>query len=479
MFGSLARRAIERWALRLARIFVKDFPRDMDGLGVGLRLLGKERFREGQMDIVLTALRGQSLLAVMPTGSGKSLCFQLPAVLAHRTTLIVSPLKALMSDQVMTLFNQTIPAAFINGDLSPQEKRVRYQLLEADGLKLLYCSPERFNPDNLRDPREATRLLSSRPSFLVVDEAHCVDRWGDAFRPDYDRLGDIRRQLGDPPVLAFTATAGREMQERILSSLGVAHAVRFVQDVDRPNISFARMSVPDDPARARLTEALHRRLGGRALVFVPTERIGNKVVEAFRTSGIDVPFYHGKLAPNARELILARFQGRNDPPVKMVVCTNAFGMGLDIPDIRLVVHWAHPASVEDYVQELGRAGRDGLPSVALLFPSENDKGLQKFMAEKSVENSRREGINREAVLARKAADIDQMASLAFSRSPCVRVQILRYFGKDHPRKSPWFLRFVTWLFTAQKGATTATWCCDVCEPRWLSRFGVTIDGRGR
>lgn len=425
------------------------------------------------MDIVLAALRGQSLIAVMPTGSGKSLCFQLPGVLKQGTSVIVSPLKALMSDQVMALYKQRIPAGFINGDLSPQEKVERYGLLEADAFKFMYCSPERFNPDNLRDRSEAQRLLSLRPSFLVIDEAHCVDRWGDAFRPDYDHLGEVRRQLGNPPVLAFTATAGREMQDRILSSLGVTDAVRFVHDVDRPNISFARHTLPEDAERARLVLRLHRRLRGKALLFVPTVNIGNKVLEALRACGADVSFYHGRLRSNDRELILARFQGRNDPALSMVVCTNAFGMGLDIPDIRLVVHWAHPASIEDYVQEVGRAGRDGLPSLALSFPSENDKGLQNFMAQKSVESSRHPGIDREAVLARKKSDIDQMAVLALSKSTCVRKQILRYFGGEKRRKRDLVTRLLTWLFSRSSDTARAEWCCDVCEPRWLSKIGVS------
>ena len=237
----LARRAIEQAAVSLARLVDRsnELPDDPARLTAALHVLGKRGFREGQIEVILAALRGESVLVVRPTGFGKSLCFQVPALMTAGTTLVLSPLKALMNDQVGGLQKLKIPASFINSDLSPVEKEDRYLLLEAGVLKLLYCAPERFNDDLVKED-EVARLLTIRPSFLVVDEAHCIDRWGDAFRPGYSRIGELRKRLGNPPVLAFTATAGSDTQQRILSSMSVPEARRVVADVDRPNIALIR-----------------------------------------------------------------------------------------------------------------------------------------------------------------------------------------------------------------------------------------------
>ena len=190
--------------------------------------------------MVEAALSGQSVLVVSPTGFGKTLCFQLPAVLRQGVSVVVSPLKALMAEQVSSLLRLKIPSTFINSDLDRDEKRLRYRLLANKSFKLLYAAPERFFVQN---ESELQGLRSIRPAFLVIDEAHCVDQWGRDFRPEYGRLREVREALGSPPVLAFTATAGVEMQQRILASLGVGDARVFVRDVDRPNISLSMEGV--------------------------------------------------------------------------------------------------------------------------------------------------------------------------------------------------------------------------------------------
>jgi len=222
----LARRLLNWWAARLARwlIRVQLLPEDTDRLLLGLRVLGLDQFREGQLPVMLAALRRESLLAVMPTGSGKSACFQVPTLLQPGTSYVISPLKALMHDQVSGLQFRQISATFINSDLDREEKSLRYVLLERGTLKFLYLAPERLDPGEVRDPTEVERLLDHRPDFLVVDEAHYVDRWGDDFRPSYGRLAEVRRALGNPSLLAFTATAGKEAQQRILASLGASDA---------------------------------------------------------------------------------------------------------------------------------------------------------------------------------------------------------------------------------------------------------------
>ena len=211
--GGLARRALERWAVRLATWLDQHgtIAEESGNFGPALRLFGLHRFRHGQLPIVLAALSGKSVLVVSPTGSGKTLCFQLPAVLRRGVSLVVSPLKALMSEQVSDLLRKKIPATFINSDLSREEKETRFSLLSRKAIKLLYIAPERFF---VRSDAERSRLKLSQPSFLIVDEAHCVVQWGQDFRPEYGRLREVREKLGSPPILSFTATAGKELQTK-------------------------------------------------------------------------------------------------------------------------------------------------------------------------------------------------------------------------------------------------------------------------
>src|SRR5438874_2452566 len=203
--GTLARRTIERWGLRLARwLDHRHELADVDeSLGAAMRLLGVTRLRTHQLEVILAALRGESLLLVSATGSGKSLCFQVPVLLSRGCGLVISPLKALMSQQVADLQTKKVPGTFINGDLGPQEKGIRYQLLRDRAIKFLYCTPERFDPGMVREA-EVEEIARARPAYLVIDEAHCIDRWGKDFRPNYDKLGAVRRALGNPPLLAFT-----------------------------------------------------------------------------------------------------------------------------------------------------------------------------------------------------------------------------------------------------------------------------------
>ena len=465
--GTLARRTIERWALRFAKLI--DRRGDLTGLdkslGATLRLLGVTRFRTHQLAVVLAALRGESLLLVSATGSGKSLCFQVPILLARGCGFIISPLKALMSQQVSALQSRQIPGTFINGDLGPAEKKIRYELLRDQAIKFLFCTPERFDADMVRQA-EVEQLAQARPSYLVIDEAHCIDRWGRDFRPNYGRLGTVRGVLGNPPVLAFTASAGVESQRRILQSLGIPDARIFVTGVNRPNIALARLDVARDEERySVIAELLRVMPAGRAMLFVPTVRIGNMLQQGLRALGLAVPFFHSRFGTaNDREMLLGRFTGRLEPAVSVVICTNAFGMGLDLPNVRLVVHWQHPASVEDYLQEFGRAGRDGAPSVAILFTGARDATLLTFMADRTVENS---GLDPEGMAVARQAKyegIAQMQQRATARNACFRASIVRYFGEEHsPRQRTLAVRIVEWLFSRSNGIVRAHGCCDHCD----------------
>ena len=467
---------IERWGLKLARAL--DWRRELtdvdESLGAAMRLLGVSRLRTPQLDVILAALRGESLLLVSATGSGKSLCFQLPILLKRGCGFVISPLKALMSQQVVALQKKKIPGTFINGDLSPQEKKIRYQLLRTGAIKFLYCTPERFDPTMVR-AGEVHQMTRNRPSYLVIDEAHCIDRWGNDFRPNYGRLGAIRQALGNPPVLAFTATAGARGQRRILESLGIPDARVIVTGVNRPNIKFVRVPDVDDrrvplyiknKARYSLIKRLLRVMPeGRAMLFVPTVKAGGQLQEGLCELGVDVPFFHSKLGtPNERDVLLGRFTGRLNPPVRVIICTNAFGMGLDLPDVRLVIHWQHPASVEDYLQEFGRAGRDGKLSVAVTFVGEHDVRLLKFMAEKTAELAGGDPEAKAAALEAKLCAIEDTRRIATTMDSCVRNDILEYFGESTspPRRSI-AVRIAEWLVSRSTRLRQTQFCCDRCD----------------
>ena len=476
---SLSRRFIERWAMRLATWLDRqgELPDATPNLGGALRLLGLEKFRENQLDVVLAALNGESVLLVSPTGSGKTLCFQLPTLLRSGTAFVISPLKALMSDQVSGLQKRKIPGSFINGDLGPEEKRQRYELLEHRALKFMYCTPERFDPTMVR-PEEVQRILGAKPSFLVIDEAHCIDRWGSDFRPNYSRLGSVKEMLGSPSVLAFTATAGVKTQRRILQSLEIPDARVVVSGVDRPNIALLRLPMENDGARFQTIKWLCEVMpSGRAMVFVPTVKVGEHVQEGLKFVGLDVPFYHSKCGTaNERDMLLGRFTGRISPAAPVIICTNAFGMGLDVPDVRLVVHWQHPGSVEDYLQEFGRAGRDGKQSLAVLFTNDKkDVGLWEFMAKITVEEADLDPAQKEAVLKGKFSQISDMHDLATARHLCFRRGITRYFQEEKPtpRKSL-ALQIVQWLFSTREKSRRWRHCCDRCESVTTGNYAMWV-----
>jgi ATP-dependent DNA helicase RecQ len=457
---------LAKWLDREGRL-----ARETRHLGPALRVFGLESFRPAQIDVVEAALLKRSLLLISPTGSGKSLAFQIPAILTPGLCVVISPLKALMSDQVSGLLRKRIPATFVNSDLSSEEKRLRLDLLSGNFFKFLYLAPERFFGTN---QAELALLGALRPAYLVVDEAHCIDRWGRDFRPEYGRLREIREHLGKPPVLAFTATAGRETQARILSSLGVTEADVFVHGANRPNISFLRRRVPQQSRPAFIAELLRLAdtIGVKSMIFVPTRKIGDALASALAAAGLPTPFYHGQLAAPEKQDLLQRFGGHLEPKVSRIICTNAFGMGVDIADVRLVIHWQHPASAEDYLQEFGRAGRDGRRSAAVLLTDEKPDGpamsLLDFMASRTIEQSDLPKEERTAILAQKRRVSRQMQDFAFGRT-CFRAALLGYFGEARAAKRrPLALRIVDWIFASRQERPQDGICCDVCHRRRCS-----------
>lgn len=380
-----------------------------------------------------------------------------------------------MSEQVSDLLKKKVPATFINSDLSLEEKQTRFSLLTQSAVKLLYIAPERFF---VRNDDERDRLKRSAPAFLIVDEAHCIDQWGRDFRPEYGRLREVRERLGAPPVLAFTATAGREMQQRILVSLGIPDASVFVRDVDRPNIAFLRSTCPPDQRSKEIAELLRlpQIRGQKAMIFVPSVRVGEELQSALAGMEIEIPLYHSRLGTAwERQELVKRFVGQSKPTVEQIICTNAFGMGLDIPNVRLVIHWQQPASVEDLLQEFGRAGRDGKPSMSVIFRdgqrSSRDSNRLKFMAEKAVERSGLEQRDRAVMLAQRHRQIDQVANMLRSGS-CFRRSITSYFEGDNALRRPTISeRILEWVFSAAAKKVRVSACCDSCDAAEIRKRG--------
>jgi len=339
------------------------------------RVFGLTALRPGQHDVIARVLAGQSTLAVMPTGAGKSLCYQLPAVLSEALTVVISPLIALMKDQCDALVERGVAAVQLNSALSANQRLEAEALLARGAVCVLFTTPER-----LADSRTLGLLQDQRVSLLVVDEAHCISQWGHDFRPAFSALRDARRALGRPPVLALTATASLPVQREIAEALDIPRDGILCHGIYRPNLRLA-VELPQTEDQRR--EFILRRLRaldehpGSAIVYCATVREATALHRKLSEAGAPVGLYHGKLPPKERTATQERFM-RDE--CRVMVATNAFGMGIDKPDIRLVLHAQMPASIEAYVQECGRAGRDGEPADCLLLFREGDRALQQFFA---------------------------------------------------------------------------------------------------
>jgi len=357
-----------------------------------LRRFGLEGFRPGQREAVQAALEGRDSLVVMPTGGGKSLCYQLPALateaMANRPlVVVVSPLIALMSDQWRRLDEAGVRAAMLASGMADGHNEARLREIEAGEAQLVLAAPERFGSGAFR------RALARREvSLFVVDEAHCVAEWGHDFRPDYLRLHEAIESLGRPPVMAATATATPAVAQEIATRLGLRDWVSVRSGFDRPNLTFDVATVEGKGAVARKRAALMRVIsdpGARpAIVYCGTRKDTDRLAGEISRSGIRAVAYHAGMTPEKRRASQLAFM---DGRAEVVVATNAFGMGVDKADVRTVAHWALPTSLEAYYQEAGRGGRDGEPARALLLASRSDLGrLIRFIKERetSVEQVR-------------------------------------------------------------------------------------------
>lgn len=342
------------------------------------RHFGFDRFRDGQGEVVEAVMRGGDAVVVMPTGSGKSLCYQLPAMELPGITLVISPLIALMKDQVEALVRRfRVPATFLNSTLDWREMRDRIDAARAGRVKLLYVAPERLKDSAFLKLLEAVEL-----SLIAVDEAHCVSQWGHDFRPDYLRIGRVTRRFPKTRVMALTATATGKVREDIVEQLALGKHGRgnpkvFVRGFERPNlmISVSRCSTHSEKLMHVMRAVEDWRIG---IIYCSTRKQVENVWKKLTVKGLDVPMYHGGMSDADRERMQNRFMNKE---VDLVVATNAFGMGVDRGDVRFVIHWDIPGSMEAYYQEIGRAGRDGAPAWCELLYNYADVSTQEFFLE--------------------------------------------------------------------------------------------------
>jgi ATP-dependent DNA helicase RecQ len=364
---------------------------------------GHDDFRPGQWDIIRTALEGRDLLAILPTGGGKSVCYQVPALLCEGLTIVISPLIALMQDQVGGLRARGVEAAFINSSLSIREIDQRWADAEHGKYRLLYLAPERLQSEMF--VARASRL---NVSLLAVDEAHCISEWGHNFRPSYLEIASARKTFGDPPTVAVTATATPRVRDDVIKHLALRNPEVMVRGFDRPNVVWSIFSTENK--RKKVLDVLNN-VPGSGIVYSATRRGVEEWSDWLRGQNQEVATYHGGLNPSVRELMQdAWLSGEK----RVMVATNAFGMGIDKPDVRFVVHVDLPGTLEGYYQEAGRGGRDGKTSYAVLLYHKEDEHTPRALIDDSHPTAKQVRQTYDA-----ACNLAQVAIAALPKEPIV------------------------------------------------------------
>lgn len=374
---------------------------------------GYSSFRPGQHEVIQTLLDGRDCLAIMPTGAGKSICFQLPALMMPGVTLVISPLISLMKDQVDSLVNQEIPATYINSQCTFEEVKARFAAIRAGRIKLVYISPERL------ENQFFTAFMQTLPiSMFIIDEAHCVSQWGHDFRPSYCAVRDWIAALPKRPVVgAFTATATEKVKHDMMSLLGLQKERIFIGGFDRPNLYFRVVHAKAKMEFTLSYIAKHREDSG--IIYAATRKEVDRICDELNRRGIKAGRYHAGLSDDMRRSMQEAF---TYDKIQVIVATNAFGMGIDKSNVRYVIHYQMPKNIESYYQEAGRAGRDGAPGDCILLFNRQDIMIQKFLIEQSTRDA-------------KQQDTEFRLLNAMVRycegNHCLRHYILSYFG-EHP-----------------------------------------------
>src|SRR5262245_2755706 len=386
----------------------------MDLLGALKKHFGYEQFRPLQQEIIADALAGHDVFVLMPTGGGKSLCFQLPALMRDGLTIVVSPLIALMKDQVDALQTSGIPATYLNSTLSREEAKRRWRGLHRGQYRMLYVAPERLMLDTFLE-----RALNWDIAQFAIDEAHCISEWGHDFRPEYRELKKLRQHLPDVPIMALTATATERVRADIIKELKLREPRAYVASFKRPNLTYR--VVPKAAAYDQLLAFIRSRPNDSGIVYCASRKSTESLARNLNEAGVSAKPYHAGLTAAERTKHQEAFL-RDD--VRVVTATIAFGMGINKPNVRFVVHYDLPKNLESYYQETGRAGRDGLPSACMLLFSPSDVAKHLHFIDEKAE--------KEARIAR--AQLQQMVHYAETRE-CRRATLLEYFGETYPANS--------------------------------------------
>jgi len=386
------------------------------------RYFGYDSFRPGQQGIVEALLAGHDVLGVMPTGAGKSVCYQIPAALSPGMTLVISPLISLMRDQVDALNDLGLPAAFINTTQTPDEQAMVFAQAAAGQIKLLYVAPERLETGRFRDFAARTPI-----SLIAVDEAHCVSQWGQDFRSSYLGIGDFIAGLPQrPPVGAFTATATERVRRDIVGLLGLRNPAVTVTGFDRPNLYFDVVKLETKYKAAWVARYVADHPDESGIVYCATRKTTEALADTLNQMGHPAVAYHGGMSPDAREVAQRDFITDKVP---VVVATNAFGMGIDKSNVRYVIHHNLPESIEAYYQEAGRAGRDGEPSRCTLLWNESDIVTRRRLLDNDYENERLTPEEQEIVRQSKRRLLDGMVGYCRT-TDCLHRYMTRYFGQE-------------------------------------------------
>ena len=374
---------------------------------------GYDQFRPLQREIIEDALAGRDLFVLMPTGGGKSLCFQLPALMRDGLTIVVSPLIALMKDQVDALQTSGIPATYLNSTLNREEAKARWRGLHRGEYRMLYVAPERLMLDTFLE-----RALNWDIAQFAIDEAHCISEWGHDFRPEYRELKKLRKHLPDVPIMALTATATERVRADIIKELELRDPRAYVASFNRPNLTYR--VIPKTAAYEQLLAFIRSRPNDSGIIYCASRKSTESLARHLNEDGISAKPYHAGLTNVERTKHQDAFL-RDD--VRVITATIAFGMGINKPNVRFVVHYDLPKNLESYYQETGRAGRDGLPSECVLLFSPGDVAKQRHFIDEKTE--------KEARIAR--AQLQQMVHYAETRE-CRRATLLDYFGETYPAK---------------------------------------------